>query len=647
MDENVKFEFEYSQIATHEKGSSTSKLRFVEASDGENGFVSGTSNVFHGESAKASDMLLKSDCCTFPSAGSNAAAKYKLMSPARLPISRSPCLTIPPGLSPTTLLDSPVLLSNMKVEPSPTTGTFSKPQIMHTVGPATFSPTTDITNENINNERNYNDFEFKPRAGPISASGLFSLGTLASAGPKYQQPEPCLQVQGQCQTQSYGQPLSAENGSVTASSHELKVCLNAPNPPISMGNTRDNVSVQVASGDLPQNQASDGGLQALQSDHKGTNPSTMAERFSEDGYNWRKYGQKHVKGSEFPRSYYKCTHPNCEVKKQLERSHDGQITEIIYKGSHDHPKPQPSRRSAVGAMLSINEEKPDRFSSLTSTEDKSPNAHGQTSHQIEPNGTHELSPVTASDDDVEGTATQSNMIDDEVDDDDDPESKRRKTDIGYLDVTPLGKPTREPRVVVQTLSEVDILDDGYRWRKYGQKVVKGNPNPRSYYKCTNAGCPVRKHVERASNDPKAVITTYEGKHNHDVPAARSSSHDTLGTAIHNTALNGMLRTRSEESDTISLDLGVGINSSPENRSIERHQLPDSQPAQGQTNIAGPGCSSIVQATPVSTYYGAFNSRMEQYASREDQGEGFSFGTSPLNHSSNPYQQNVGRLLLGP
>ena len=37
---------------------------------------------------------------------------------------------------------------------------------------------------------------------------------------------------------------------------------------------------------------------------------------------------------------------------------------------------------------------------------------------------------------------------------------------------------REPRVVVQTSREVEILDDGYRWRKYGQKVVKGNPNPR-------------------------------------------------------------------------------------------------------------------------------------------------------------------------
>lgn len=47
-----------------------------------------------------------------------------------------------------------------------------------------------------------------------------------------------------------------------------------------------------------------------------------------------------------------------------------------------------------------------------------------------------------------------------------------------MDITPVVKPIREPRVVVQTVSEVDILDDGYRWRKYGQKVVRGNPNPR-------------------------------------------------------------------------------------------------------------------------------------------------------------------------
>lgn len=42
----------------------------------------------------------------------------------------------------------------------------------------------------------------------------------------------------------------------------------------------------------------------------------------------------------------------------------------------------------------------------------------------------------------------------------------------------IGKTDQEPRVVVQTPSQVDILDDGYRRQKYGQKIVKGDPNPR-------------------------------------------------------------------------------------------------------------------------------------------------------------------------
>lgn len=40
---------------------------------------------------------------------------------------------------------------------------------------------------------------------------------------------------------------------------------------------------------------------------------------------------------------------------------------------------------------------------------------------------------------------------------------------------------KEPRVVVQTISDIDVLVDGFRWRKYGQKVVKGNTNPRFDY----------------------------------------------------------------------------------------------------------------------------------------------------------------------
>lgn len=89
------------------------------------------------------------------------------------------------------------------------------------------------------------------------------------------------------------------------------------------------------------------------------------------------------------------------------------------------------------------------------------------------------------------------------------------------------KRVREPRYAIQTRSEVEIMEDGYKWRKYGQKAVKNSPHPRSYYRCTSPKCPVRKRVERSAEDTGLVITTYEGTHNHVNPAvsSRNSSSD--------------------------------------------------------------------------------------------------------------------------
>ena len=96
---------------------------------------------------------------------------------------------------------------------------------------------------------------------------------------------------------------------------------------------------------------------------------SMNGRPSSDGYNWKKYGQKQLKGTERPRSYYKCTHPHCLVKKHVECSHEGEITEITYKGEHNHPKPQTTQRSSRnpahmmiqerGIQLQAHEEKVD------------------------------------------------------------------------------------------------------------------------------------------------------------------------------------------------------------------------------------------------------------------------------------------------
>lgn len=70
------------------------------------------------------------------------------------------------------------------------------------------------------------------------------------------------------------------------------------------------------------------------------------------------------------------------------------------------------------------------------------------------------------------------------------------------------------RVAFRTQTEVDVLDDGFKWRKYGKKSVKNSPNPRNYYRCSTEGCSVKKRVERDRDDPSYVITTYDGVHNH-------------------------------------------------------------------------------------------------------------------------------------
>ncbi|KAL2475921.1 putative WRKY transcription factor 2 [Abeliophyllum distichum] len=404
--------------------------------------------------------------------------------------------------------------------------------------------------KNIFEDANAASFAFQPVTGSISALDYFA----ATKAKPYQQSVPSNEVSSHCENSL--QPESMELQNDHSGSNNSTFFPQTDFSKLSAENTDSSLSsdprtcytVGIAEHSPPLDEPQEA-------------DADQSSGPAEDGYNWRKYGQKQVKRSENPRSYYKCTHLNCPVKKKVEQSHEGHVTKIFYKGAHNHPKPPPNHRSTFGSSSAVDDTQPNTTEppgtvadgdQIWSTVQKA-GAPDWRQDSLEPKSSAPVSNECSngalsfqahswtqieSGEGVDGSSTYSNDEDEDGThgsvslgydgEGDELESKRRRTETCASEMSGGTRSIREPRVVVQTISEVDILDDGYRWRKYGQKVVKGNPNPRSYYKCTSPGCNVRKHVERASHDLKSVITTYEGKHNHVVPAARNSSHVNSG-----------------------------------------------------------------------------------------------------------------------
>uniref|UniRef100_I1R250 WRKY domain-containing protein n=1 Tax=Oryza glaberrima TaxID=4538 RepID=I1R250_ORYGL len=159
----------------------------------------------------------------------------------------------------------------------------------------------------------------------------------------------------------------------------------------------------------------------------------------DDGFSWRKYGQKDVEGAVHPRSYFRCAHKmttGCKARKKVQHTDgDPLMVDVVYEGVH----------SCAGVHSAA--------------------------------------------------SSKSNL-----------------------------RPTKSIQVRASS-KDVGPPDDGYSWKRYGQKNIFGANYPRCYYRCihkTTTGCSAEKNAQATDGDPLLFDVVYHGEHTCDLLSTHSN-----------------------------------------------------------------------------------------------------------------------------
>ncbi|CAL0315027.1 unnamed protein product [Lupinus luteus] len=162
-----------------------------------------------------------------------------------------------------------------------------------------------------------------------------------------------------CQSLSLSNPFEAKSSSSIEELHELcKPFFLKSHPPPSPSSfsysSSSPKSRHTQQKQQPQHYAGSGSATTPRSKRRKNQLKKVcqvaAENLSSDIWAWRKYGQKPIKGSPYPRGYYRCSSSKgCLARKQVERNRSEPTMFIVtYTGEHNHPAPS-HRNSLAGS----------------------------------------------------------------------------------------------------------------------------------------------------------------------------------------------------------------------------------------------------------------------------------------------------------
>uniref|UniRef100_A0A7N0UFB5 WRKY domain-containing protein n=1 Tax=Kalanchoe fedtschenkoi TaxID=63787 RepID=A0A7N0UFB5_KALFE len=124
---------------------------------------------------------------------------------------------------------------------------------------------------------------------------------------------------------------------------------------------------------------------------------------------------------------------------------------------------------------------------------------------------------------------------------------------------------RTVRVAAPRIGNTEIPpEDGFTWRKYGQKEILGSRFPRAYFRCTHQKlyhCPAKKQVQRLDDDPDTFQVTYRSDHtchlSATAPGPPPNSSLALPPAIISQQQHSIAPTASARAAWLSMGIGCG------------------------------------------------------------------------------------------